>query len=136
VKRLLRSNEGATVTELAFILPVVLLFLLGTMEVAHALGVWVTLTNEAREAARYGVAGVRDGDSNISTEIQTYAKDRLAGTLDITKLTITPTVVPVAGSTAGTVTVIEQYPLTFATPFMQQLMGTVTVTGQAVMRAE
>jgi Flp pilus assembly protein TadG len=136
VKRLLRSTDGATVTELALVLPVVLLFLMGTMEAAHALGVWVTLTNEAREAARYGVAGVRDGDANLSAEIQAYSKGRLAASLDTSRLTVTPTIVPQSGSTPGTVTVVEQFPLTFATPFMQSLMGTVTVTGQAAMRAE
>ena len=136
MRRLLRSTEGASVTELAFVLPVVLLLLMGTMEAAHALGTWVTLTNEAREAARYGVAGVRDGDASIVTEIQTYAKGRASGTLDTSKLTVTPTITAQSGMTAGSVKVVESYPLTFATPFMQKIMGSPTVYGQAVMRAE
>ncbi len=41
-------------TELAVILPVAILLLLGLMEGGRIVGAWVILTNEAREAARYG----------------------------------------------------------------------------------
>ena len=136
MRRFWRSDRGSTVTELAFVLPVVLLLIMGTMEVAQMLSVWVTLSNETREAARYGVAGVRDGDNNLVSEIQSYSKGRLAQTLDTSKLVVTPTVVGASGGTAGWVTVLEQYPVTFATPMMQKVMGTVTVSASAVMRAE
>ncbi len=60
-----RAEHGSTITEAAFLLPVLLLMMMGIMESSRVLGAWLVLTNETREAARYGVAGIRDGDANL-----------------------------------------------------------------------
>ena len=133
--RLLRAKDGDTVTELALILPVFLLILFGIVEGSQILGAWVILTNETRQAARYGVAGVRDGDSNLTTEVQaqfgTDVKSLLPGAVTTT--------VTVAGDGIETtaVTVTANYSVALQTPFTQAAMGaSVPIQVTSTMRAE
>jgi len=144
MSRLLRDERAATVTELAFILPVVLLFLFGIMEGGRVLSAWVVLTNETREAARYGVAGLQDqslynGGSSSAwlSSVQTYAQSRIDQNLTAANLSVpTPTVTPPNGNTAGSLTVTAQYTVHMVTPLMNSVLGTVTVTARSVMRTE
>src|SRR5438132_605424 len=133
LKALCRREDGTAAVELALLAPVLAVVTGGLIQLATLAQTSVIAGNAAREGARYGVAGVRSGDANLGTEIQTYAKGRLNAVLDTTKLTVAPTVVAPSGGTPGSVTVVETYPMTYATPVMQRLMGSVTVRAQAVM---
>jgi len=144
MKRVFTDERAATVTELAFILPVLLLFLFGIMEGGRVLSAWMVLTNETREAARYGVAGLQDqslynGGSSSAwlASVQTYAQSRIDQNLNAANLTIpTPVVTPPNGNAAGTLTVSAQYAVHMVTPLMSNLLGTVTVSARSVMRTE
>jgi hypothetical protein len=57
---------------MAIFLPVVILILVGIVEVSHALAAYLMIANAAREGARFGVAGGKDGD--ITTVILTSTR--------------------------------------------------------------
>jgi Flp pilus assembly protein TadG len=65
--KLLRSERGATMTEVAFVLPVFLLFLMIVMEGGRVLGAWIVLTNTTRETARWVVAANQQTDAYWGT---------------------------------------------------------------------
>ncbi len=52
------KERGTTIVEAAFVLPILLMFLLGILEFGRAYNEYQVLTNAAREAARYAVAPV------------------------------------------------------------------------------
>ncbi|MGB9885410.1 MAG: TadE/TadG family type IV pilus assembly protein [Moorellales bacterium] len=58
----LRSRRGQAVVELALVLPVLLLLLLGTWETADILHKYLVLTGAAREGARLGAVGATDAE--------------------------------------------------------------------------
>lgn len=65
--KLLRSERGATITEVAFILPVFILMLMIVMEGGRVLGAWMVLTNSTRETARWAIAANQQTDAYFGT---------------------------------------------------------------------
>jgi Flp pilus assembly protein TadG len=62
-----KTNErGAAAVELAIILPLLLLILFGIIEFGRAYNVQVSLTQAAREGARYAAVHYQDGSLNVS----------------------------------------------------------------------
>lgn len=51
---MLRSQRGQSVAELALLLPVLLSILIGIVDLGRAFNAYITITNAAREGARYG----------------------------------------------------------------------------------
>lgn len=135
MNRLLRGRDGSSVVEMALLMPLFLLILFGIVEGAEVLNAWMILTNETREAARYGVAGVRDGDASLVTEIQSKTTSDLSAVLRGT-----PTVnvsLTTAGGLTTAVSVTATYNVPLLTPFTQAAMGSsVPVTVTSTMRAE
>ena len=135
MKRRLRSDRGSTTAELALILPVFLLVLFGIVEGSVVLGAWMTLTNETREAARYAIAGVRDGDTNLVSEVQTLAQNDLSAVLSCTP-TVNATVAS-DGVETTSVTVTASCNVPLQTPFTRAVLGaSVPVSVSSTMRAE
>ena len=56
-----REERGQSLVEMAIFLPVVILILVGIVEVSHALANYLVIVNAAREGARFGAAGGKDG---------------------------------------------------------------------------
>ncbi|HLQ32407.1 MAG TPA: TadE/TadG family type IV pilus assembly protein [Chloroflexota bacterium] len=135
MKKLFKSQRGSTITELAFILPVLLLFLMIIMEGSHVLNVWMVLSNETREAARYAVAGVRVGDTNLVSEVTSYAQAQIGGMVDPTPLNITVSV-QMSGTQPTSVSVTSNYTVDTVTPLLQALVPSFPVSTTSVMRAE
>jgi Flp pilus assembly protein TadG len=89
MRRTLQHRQSAvTVVTFALIAPVFLLIVFGTMEVGRVLNAWLIITNEAREAARYGAvtfdAGA-DPSAELAAErtaVRAYLAQRLQGVLD------------------------------------------------------
>lgn len=48
------KSKGQATAEMAIVLPLLLIILLGCLDLGRAFSVWVTLTNGTREGARYG----------------------------------------------------------------------------------
>jgi Flp pilus assembly protein TadG len=67
---------GAAAVEFAVIAPVMFMLVLGIIEVGRALMVVHLLSDVARESARYAV--VTEGSNKTTSNVQTYATNRLA----------------------------------------------------------
>ena len=67
---------------MAFVLPIFLLIVMGTLEFGWALRGYISATNAAREGARLGVTGA------AATEVKNRAVDRSAGTLTSTSVLV------------------------------------------------
>ncbi|MGP0221886.1 MULTISPECIES: TadE/TadG family type IV pilus assembly protein [unclassified Paenarthrobacter] len=62
-----KSNErGAVAVEMAILLPVLLLILVGIVEFGRALNVQVSLTQAAREGARHAAVHYQDGTLDVT----------------------------------------------------------------------
>ena len=134
MKRLWRSERGTSVAELALVMPTFLLILFGIVEGCVVLSAWMVLTNETREAARYAVAGVRDGSTTLVTDVTNLVNTDL-GSLLSGGVTVT---VNVASNAAGptAVSVLADYNVPMQTPFTKAILGTVAVHASSTMRAE
>ena len=81
-------QQAVTTVTFALIAPVFFLIVFGTMEMGRVFNNWMVITNEAREAARYG-AVIYDGTQDFSSEqtaeqkaVTAYLANRLNGVLD------------------------------------------------------
>ncbi|MDO5865652.1 MULTISPECIES: TadE/TadG family type IV pilus assembly protein [Paenarthrobacter] len=61
-----KNERGAVAVEMALLLPVLLLILIGVIEFGRALNVQVSLTEAAREGARYAAVHYQEGGLNVS----------------------------------------------------------------------
>ena len=105
--------------ELAIVLPILVAFVFGIVELGRAYNTRIELTSAVREGAR-AVALGRDG---------VVATKDGAPSLDPTRITVAaPTACP-SGSNA---TVTASYPLTYDLPLFRS--GTWTITATGVMR--
>lgn len=164
MRRFIRSEQGSTATEFALIAPVLLLFMFGIMEGSRVLNAWVVLTNETREAARYGIAGqtlynAMTGSpptvqtSTLTTAITSALTANVGRMLDTSQLATSAVAYQCSDgdstwysdcaldSTAASyapsaVKVVVTYNVQMVTPLLTSVMGTVPVHVQSVMKAE
>ncbi len=131
-----RSEEGTTLAETVLLLPVLLLILFGIVEGSRALNAWMVLTHETREAARYGIAGVRDGDTNLVSEVTSFVQIDTASILSGSPgITVTTTTDSYGSTTA--VTVAASYTMPMETPFTKAIFPNgVPINVSSTMRAE
>ena len=61
-----KKERGAVAVEMAILLPLLLLILLGIVEFGRALNVQVSLTQAAREGARYAAVHYKDGSLDVA----------------------------------------------------------------------
>jgi len=129
----LRDERGASAVEFAFIVPLLILLVLGIAEFGHAFQVQGTLSAAAREGVRAmalrndpvdAKAVARDAASSLNPGItDTQIKIQIVGTTATTCPTIG------AGNTAVRLTI------TYPMPFLTGFFGTgITLTGTGVMR--
>jgi Flp pilus assembly protein TadG len=135
VKRFARAEDGSSIAELALVVPVLLLILFGIVEGSRVLNAWMILTNETREAARWAVAGARDGDSSLASEVQTTIQNDLSSILSGSP-TVTVTTTS-DGIMTTSVTVSASYSVPMVTPFTQAALGaSVPIHVASTLRAE
>ncbi len=136
-----KSRESGVVTvEFIFLLPILLLILVGIVEFGHLFAVRHTLTNASREGARAAVVYV--GDTLTGTARSNFAKDAAKAAVDKymadTKFTGTYAVSDTAGTTSGdpvTVTVTAPGSLLLLDSFVPSLKN-VSVSAETTMRME
>ena len=133
MRRRLRDERGASAVEFAFIVPLLIVLVLGIAEFGHAFQVQGTLSAAAREGVRAmalrnnpvdAKAVVRDAASSLDPGITDgQIKIQVVGSTASTCPTIG------AGNTAVRLTI--SYPM----PFLTGFFGTgITLTGTGVMR--
>ncbi|KRF08447.1 pilus assembly protein TadE [Arthrobacter sp. Soil782] len=122
-----RDDRGAVAVEMALLLPVLVLLLLGIMEFGRAYNAQVTLTNAAREGVR--VMAI----TNVRADARTAAKN-VATTLALTDSSFTfnttPASSPATCAAGRQVTVTISYSLDTLTG----IAGPFSMTGKGVMQ--
>jgi Flp pilus assembly protein TadG len=123
----LHGERGATAVEFAFILPLLLVLVLGIAEFGRAFQVSGTLSAAAREGVR--VMALQNDPAAARTAVRNAAPS-LNPAVTNAQITITPASCP-AGATNTTVRVTVTYPMPFITDFFG---SGVTLSGTGVMR--
>ena len=125
----LRDERGATVVEFAFIVPLLIVLVLGIVEFGHAFQVSGTLSAAAREGVR--VMALQN-DRNAATAAAQAAAPSLKPALTVDEINI-PAMCPAPGAGTGneTVRLTINYPMPFLTGFFG---SSVTLHGTGVMR--
>ena len=124
----LRNERGATAVEFAFIVPLLIVLVLGIAEFGRAFQVQGTLSAAAREGVRLMAlqndpAAAKAAVRNAATSLNPVITDA--------QIAITPTSCPVLNSGSTTVKLTITYPM----PYMTGFFGSgVTMTGTGVMR--
>lgn len=140
LRRLCRSERGAELIEMAIVLPVLLLLIMGVVDFGFLFQRYVVLTNAAMEGARVAtLPGYTTADAQA--RVQAYATNGgIVGTVDAS---VTPVVLPGAGggSWPGVqVTATHVYTMDFVGPvaalFGSETGGAVTLTARSTMRSQ
>jgi hypothetical protein len=130
-RKLKRGQRGQALVELALVVPVLLLLVLGIFEFGRLLNAYMTVQHAAREGARLGILGATD------VEIETVVVSTAATTLDTTRLTVVISP-PVSGRTSGVImTVSVTYTFEVIVPLFDRILGSsVPITSNLSMRVE
>ena len=85
IRRLHGSDAGATAVEFALILPVLLLFIFGSIEAAITLFIGSSMESAVLEASRYGITGTEAGVSRADKVLEIVGA-KTYGLLDMDKV--------------------------------------------------
>jgi Flp pilus assembly protein TadG len=136
------AQRGATLVEAAFTLLILFIFLMGTIDLGRAYNVYQTMTDAAREGARFAVSpcssvdttgcsygkGVPPATGDVQNKVQKYLDAALVKNATII---VTPITESVGAGTVRFTQVKISNPYTFFfLPF------SITINAQAVMRNE
>ena len=124
----LRDERGATEVEFAFIVPLLIVLVLGIAEFGHAFQVQGTLSAAAREGVR--VMALQNDPAAARAAVRTAAPSLVPAVTDA-QITITPASCPTSGPTTTTVRLTVTYPMPFLTGFFG---SSATLHGTGVMR--
>jgi Flp pilus assembly protein TadG len=128
MRKELRDERGASAVEFAFIVPVLIVLVLGIAEFGHAFQVQGTLSAAAREGVR---AMALRNDPAEARDVVRNAASSLDPAITDAQITIDPSSCPTlnAGSTSVRLTI--SYPMPYLTGFFG---SSVDLTGTGVMR--
>lgn len=125
-----KDSPGQALVELALVLPLLLLLLLGIVEMGRVGNASLTLAHAAREGARVGITGAED----------TVITDRIQGaasTLNQEALVIQLHPARESRERGGEFTVTLDYQLPIFVPFLEAFLpNPFPLQGRAVMRLE
>jgi TadE-like protein len=82
IASLVRSEHGSVVVEFSLILPLLLLFVIGSIEMAINLFIGSSIESAVMEASRYGITGSEAGVSRADKVLEIVA-DRTYGLIDM-----------------------------------------------------
>jgi Flp pilus assembly protein TadG len=130
MKRFLKKDDGQAMVELALILPVLLLIIMGIFEFGFMFNNYLTLSNVSREAARYASLG--------GTDAQAVARATdIAPNLDNNRLTIVITPTQANRGRGDSLKVVVTYQYNLLTPFLDGVIGNgIPLKAETVMRVE
>ena len=124
----LRLERGASAVEFAFIVPLLIVLVLGIAEFGHGFQVQGTLSAAAREGVR---AMALQNDPALARTVVKNAAGTLNPAITNAQIVITPTSCPQTGTVSSYVRVTINYPM----PFLTDFFGSgVDLTGTGVMR--
>ncbi len=111
MRNLLRREQAQSLVELALLLPVLLLLVLGTLEIGRSFRTYITLNNATREGARW--LTTHPSDSAGARTLVTTEAARVGLSASQLTITITPVKSQYQAGDSVTVKVICVYPLLF-----------------------
>ena len=124
----LRDEDGASAVEFAFIVPLLLVLVLGIAEFGHAFQVQGTLSAAAREGAR--VMALQNDPAAARAAVRDAAPTLDPAVTDA-QITVAPTACPPTSTATTNVRVTVDYPMPFLTDFFG---ADIDLTGTGVMR--
>ena len=127
-------QTGTALLEMALILPVLLMLLLGIIEFSRVLTIKQALTNSVREGARAGAVDLNDLQALATAQsvCQTYLS---ATGINIGSATVTPQFIVTGGSPALQLTVDYQYD-NILTSWIPGVPPSLTLRSTSIMRRE
>ncbi|CAA9284424.1 MAG: Similar to TadZ/CpaE, associated with Flp pilus assembly [uncultured Chloroflexia bacterium] len=133
-----RSVRGQTMVEFALVFPVFILLVLGIVDLGRAVWQYSTLSNAAREGARYGIV-LKNPNGTVRTDAQIIdvVKEK-AVAVDIAgggSVDIAPSG---TRTVPGTITVTVNYQFQPITPLIGNAIpdGVINLTGRSKMNME
>lgn len=131
-RKVIKSEKGQAMVELALIVPILLLLIFGVVEYGRIFGAYLAVTNGSREGARTATVGATDSAISEAVKARTEAMK-----LDSTKLTVAITPDSTNRTRGSSVTVEVTYPVPMYDPFFTTIVGSsYTVKGKTIMRLE
>ena len=124
--------------EMIFVLPVLMLLMFGIVECGVLFGQWQTLTNAAREGARYAIV-FRSGcdTATVENEVRTAVKDYAdAVGIALADADISITGACGASDTSASVAVTHTYTFRVVPGFAPTVSPTIDLVGRSSMRNE
>ncbi|MCH6267630.1 TadE/TadG family type IV pilus assembly protein [Neobacillus citreus] len=121
----MKSEKGQSLVEFALILPVLVLILLGIVDFARIFHAYLTIDHAGREAAR--AASIGKDEATIKS-IAVNQGSSIG--LTTTQVTVTN------GSSGNNATITIEFPVTFLTPLIGNIVGAITLKDTTVMRVE
>ncbi|ABO50629.1 TadE family protein [Desulforamulus reducens MI-1] len=133
LRKLRQSQRGQTLVELALILPILVVMLMGTIEFGRIFFTYLTVTHASREVARATVIHTNKDDTYIRQKVEDAAS-----WLTTTGLTVEVTPSLPTNRTSGVpLTVTVSYPVELYTPVLSDVMNNpFVVQAQTTMRIE
>jgi Flp pilus assembly protein TadG len=129
-KALRRSEKGQALVELALIVPVLLLLVLGVFEFGRLLNAYMTVQHAAREGARLGILGATDAE--IESRVLSTAVS-----LDTTRMMVGIAPAKASRTTGTIMTVSVTYSFKVIVPFIDVLLGSsLPIRSSLSMRVE
>lgn len=127
---MLKNNKGQAMIEMAIILPILLLLVLGIFDFGRILYSQILLENNARYAARVGI--VKNSDAEIIQAINESSSG-----LDTSRLNIVIDPSESTRSSGDALRVKLDYDVDIFTPLISNIIGNpVNISGEATMRVE
>jgi Flp pilus assembly protein TadG len=144
-----RRQRGQSLVEFAFALPIFLLLVLGIVDFGMGLKTWISITNAARESARYGAVycasgnGDLDGDNDMDEDDVILRAINTATGLGLEDSNVTVSDNCEGGSSTESLVVEIEYEYDLITPLagMLSILGggipdSITLNTTADMRIE
>ena len=133
IRNIIRDNRGQTLVELALILPILVILLMGTIEFGRIFFTYLTVTHASREAARATIVHTTKDNTYIQEKVE-----NAAGWLDPTTLTVDVTPTSPASRTTGVpLTVKVSCPVELFTPVLSDVLANpFIVRAETTMRIE
>ncbi len=130
IKHVIKKTRGQALVEMAFVLPVIILVLMGIVEFGRIFNAYLVLTNASREGAR--VAAVGGADLDVMNSIL-----NVTPTLNQPSLSITVNPIETERSRGLPVTVTVNYNLQLICPVVNVILpNPFPLASQTTMRIE
>lgn len=128
------SERGQAVVELAFVLPVLVLLVFGTLEVGRVFNAWIVVTQASREGARTAAVACV-ANPGCSASVQARVEQSLSG---LSLLHARWSLSNGPYTSGSDVQVDVDYDVAIATPLIGALLGSnvITVHSDTTMRLE